>query len=54
MGILYGYMEAEEQALEGKLEQGAANGGAAPPCEGEQVVAARTDVSISASSWRRT
>ena len=53
LGIRYGSMEAEEQALGGQLEQGAANGGAAPPREGEQVVAARTDVSMGASSWRR-
>jgi len=50
MGLRYGSMEAEEQALGGQLEQGAANGGAAPPREGEQVVAARTDVSM---GWAR-
>ena len=47
MEICYGSMEVEEEALEGKLEQGAANGGAAPR-EGEQVVAAITDVPMSA------
>jgi len=44
MGLRYGSMEAEERALEGLLEHGAASGGAAPPREGERVVAARTDV----------
>ena len=37
MGIRYGSMEAEE----GQLEHGAASGGAAPPREGQRVVAAR-------------
>ena len=46
MEICYGSMEVEEEALEGKLEQGAANGGAALR-EGEQVVAAITDVPMS-------
>ena len=46
MGIRYGSMEAEE----GQLEHGAASGGAAPPREGQRVVAARTDVSM---GWAR-
>jgi hypothetical protein len=51
-GLRDGAVEAGERAPEGQRERG--GGGGAPPREGgERVVAARTDASVGASSWRR-